>query len=173
MKRDKQVTVDKVKYVIDQTGVSYEEAEKALHRNKGDKEKTARWIVSQRRTVFAIAGRAFIGLFFYKFIIKKRDKTFVNVPLWLVGIVAIIMMLGTANTSFYYFELEGAITLITVLLILVTLLSGCDVLISKKEYEAKIRLKNVQKKVRQVVTDDLEYEVKENEDGEYSIEVDE
>lgn len=173
MKRDKRITVDKVKYVMDKTGASYEEAERALQRNKGDREKASRWIDSKRRTVFAVAGRAFVGLFFYKFIIKKRDRTFVNVPLWLVAIVTIILMIGMSNTSYYYFELEGAVTFISVLLILVTLLSGCDVLISKKEYEAKIRLKNVKKKIRQVVSDDLEYEVKENEEGEYSIEVEE
>ncbi len=172
---DKEIKIDvkKVKYVMDKVQATYEEAERALIRNKGDKEKTVRWIESQRRTIFAKMGRAFVGMFFYKFIIKRRGRTFVNVPLWLVITISTILMIGMSNNTFYYFELEGAVILILFIMLFAVLLTGCDIIISKKEYEAKIRLKKVKRIKERLTNSDMEYEVKENEKGEYTIEVDE
>ncbi len=173
MGKDKYLTIENVTYIMNKTDSSYEDAEKALKKHKGNKDKAIRWIDSQRRTFYAKARKAFIGLFFYKFIIKKRDKTYINIPLWLLFIVFLITLIGMSNNSYYYFKLEGAIAFITLLIIFVTLLSGCDVVISKREHEAKIRLRNVKKHRREISVIDLEYEVSETNDGKHMIEVDE
>jgi len=173
MSKKEEVTVEKVKYIIDKTDVLYEEAEKLLKRNKGDKEKTIRWIESQRRTIFSKAKNAFIGLFFYKLIIKRREKLYINIPLWLFAIISLILFIGVVNTSYYEFLLKIIIILISIFVILVVLLSGCDMIISKREYEAKIRLKKVKRKRKEIISDNIEYQVKEEKDGGYTIEVDE
>lgn len=157
------ITIEKVKYIIDKTDTSYEEAEKSLKRNKGDKEKAIRWIESQRRTIFTKTKNAIIGLFFYKFVIKRREKMYINIPLWLLAIMSLIL-LGVV---------EERIVAVVVAIILIILFTGCDIIISKREYEAKIRLKKTKRKQKEITNDSIEYKVEENEDGEYTIEVNE
>jgi len=170
MSTRKEIPVKKVQYVMRKTGASYEAAEKALKKNKEDSDKSIKWIDFRKKTIFAKIGRAFIGLFFYKVIVKKRYRTFVSIPLWLVAIIFTIIFFIIEN-SYYYYELEELIFVMFIIISLVILITGCDVLVSKKEYDAKIRLKKVQKKKIVNSSGDMEYEVKKNNKGEYIIEV--
>jgi len=172
MSARKNIPVKKVQYVMNKTGASYEDAERALKKNKEDSDESIRWIDFREKTIFTKLGKAFIGLFFYKLVIKKRYRTFVSIPLWLVTIIFTIIFFVIEN-SYYYDELEEMLLIIFIGVSFVILISGCDVLLSKKEYDAKIRLKKVQKKNIVNSSDDMEYEIKENSEGEFIIEVNE
>lgn len=160
------VMFEKIEYIQKRTGATFEVVEKSLKKAKGDTEK-AIYLINKRerskiRRCVSIIMNSIIGLFRYKFIIKKNDVNFVNLPLMIILIIVIPIISSYNYTA----------PIVSIYVFIIILLTGSEITIKRNDPNVpKIKLKTIEVVNEDDVLEEHQEEQVVNDEGFNKVEI--
>ena len=148
-------------------GVSFEEADKALKRAKGNEEQARLYALRSKKKkdgVFIRATMSLMNLITYRIKIKRNGKIYLDLALGIVLLIYFLLF------SFFY---NGNIFFVTAVILLIIVLSGSSMHIQpRQQKDESVELINTNPMDEDTVLETYsEEEVNEEEDGLHTIEI--